>query len=117
MLLKSTAPPSPRLEPHAADLHDLYAHRHPRWASAACWQPVLCIAKASMTLCCWKHAAHWAGASPSFQSPAAYPPTMAALHRFDLGPSWYWPDFQPDLHALIEHLGLATLPSVTKATW
>ena len=48
------------------------------------------------------------GRITSFQSPAAYTPTTAALHRFDLGPSWYWPDFQPDLHALIEHLGLAT---------
>ena len=48
------------------------------------------------------------GRITSFQSPAAYTPTTAALHRFDLGPSWYWPDFQPDLHALIEGLGLAT---------
>ena len=42
------------------------------------------------------------GRITSFYSPAASTPTTAALHRFDLGPSWYWPDFQPDLHALIE---------------
>jgi len=48
------------------------------------------------------------GRITSFHSPAASTPTTAALHRFDLGPSWYWPDFQPDLHALIEGLGLAT---------
>ena len=48
------------------------------------------------------------GRITSFQSPASSTPTTALLHRFDLGPSWYWPDFQPDLHALIEHLGLAT---------
>lgn len=27
-------------------------------------------------------------------------------HRFDLGPTWYWPDFQPQLDALIQQLGL-----------
>ena len=48
------------------------------------------------------------GRITSFQSPANSTPATALLHRFDLGPSWYWPDFQPDLHALIEHLGLAT---------
>ena len=57
------------------------------------------------------------GRITSFHSPAASTPTTAALHRFDLGPSWYWPDFQPDLHALIEGLGLAHLHSLTKATW
>lgn len=31
------------------------------------------------------------------------PPTR---HRFDLGPSWYWPDFQPALHQLVGNLGL-----------
>ena len=48
------------------------------------------------------------GRITSFHSPASSTPATAALHRFDLGPSWYWPDFQPDLHALIEHLGLVT---------
>ena len=28
---KALHPTPPQLEPHAADLHDLYAHRHPRW--------------------------------------------------------------------------------------
>jgi monoamine oxidase len=31
---------------------------------------------------------------------------VAALDRFDLGPSWFWPSLQPQLAALIEHLGL-----------
>ena len=48
------------------------------------------------------------GRITSFHSPASSTPATALLHRFDLGPSWYWPDFQPDLHALIEHLGLVT---------
>lgn len=29
---------------------------------------------------------------------------------FDLGPSWFWPDFQPELSELIEELGLQRYP-------
>jgi monoamine oxidase len=29
------------------------------------------------------------------------------IDRFDLGPTWFWPDFQPELDALIQALGLA----------
>lgn len=34
--------------------------------------------------------------------------TEQELNRFDLGPTWYWPDFQPQLHQLILELGLST---------
>lgn len=30
----------------------------------------------------------------------------AALDRFDLGPSWFWPGFQPQLDRLVDELGL-----------
>lgn len=30
----------------------------------------------------------------------------AAIDRFDLGPTWFWPDYQPELHQLIHALGL-----------
>lgn len=30
------------------------------------------------------------------------------LNRFDLGPTWYWPELQPDLAALIQSLQLKT---------
>lgn len=36
------------------------------------------------------------------------PPGMA--DRFDLGPAWYWPEYQPELHRLIDALGLAPFP-------
>ncbi len=32
--------------------------------------------------------------------------TSEDLDRFDLGPTWFWPDFQPQLDALINNLGL-----------
>lgn len=32
--------------------------------------------------------------------------TAGAFNRFDLGPSWFWPDFQPELGRLVESLGL-----------
>lgn len=31
-------------------------------------------------------------------------------NRFDLGPSWFWPDFQPQLAQLVRELGLAAFP-------
>jgi monoamine oxidase len=31
----------------------------------------------------------------------------SALDRFDLGPTWFWPDYQPQLDRLVESLGLA----------
>lgn len=31
---------------------------------------------------------------------------QAALDRFDLGPSWFWPGFQPQLDRLVDELGL-----------
>ena len=31
---------------------------------------------------------------------------VAALDRFDLGPSWFWPSLQPQLAELVAHLGL-----------
>lgn len=31
------------------------------------------------------------------------------LDRFDLGPTWYWPEYQPQLHYLITKLALATI--------
>lgn len=34
---------------------------------------------------------------------------QAALDRFDLGPSWFWPALQPELDALVTELGLARL--------
>lgn len=30
----------------------------------------------------------------------------AAINRFDLGPTWFWPDHQRELHRLVEELGL-----------
>jgi len=30
------------------------------------------------------------------------------LQHFDLGPTWFWPEFQPQLESLIAHLGLQT---------
>ncbi|MGC8468208.1 MAG: flavin monoamine oxidase family protein [Acidithiobacillus sp.] len=47
-------------------------------------------------------------------SPAA--PQATASHRsvrrggFDLGPSWYWPEYQSDLARLVEHLRLEAFP-------
>lgn len=32
--------------------------------------------------------------------------TPAAIDRFDLGPTWFWPDQQQELHHLIDKLGL-----------
>lgn len=32
--------------------------------------------------------------------------TAEALDRFDLGPTWFWPDLQPELNQLISDLGL-----------
>ena len=33
-------------------------------------------------------------------------PAVAALDRFDLGPTWYWPQLQPALERLVTELGL-----------
>jgi monoamine oxidase len=33
-------------------------------------------------------------------------PALAALDRFDLGPTWFWPRMQPELDRLVEELGL-----------
>lgn len=33
-------------------------------------------------------------------------PALAALDRFDLGPTWFWPRIQPELDRLVEALGL-----------
>jgi monoamine oxidase len=32
--------------------------------------------------------------------------TMNTNDRFDLGPTWFWPDYQRELHQLVEDLGL-----------
>ncbi|WP_217525136.1 flavin monoamine oxidase family protein [Vibrio metschnikovii] len=32
------------------------------------------------------------------------------VEQFDLGPTWFWPEFQPQLNALIEKLGLQKFP-------
>ena len=34
---------------------------------------------------------------------------VPALDRFDLGPSWFWPDFQPQLDRLVDELALTRL--------
>lgn len=39
------------------------------------------------------------------QAPAASG-TPAAIDRFDLGPTWFWPAYQQELHRLVEQLGL-----------
>lgn len=31
-----------------------------------------------------------------------------SINRFDLGPTWYWPSLQPQLHKVIQDLGLQT---------
>ncbi len=33
-------------------------------------------------------------------------PALAALDRFDLGPTWFWPRIQPELDRLVDDLGL-----------
>ena len=33
-------------------------------------------------------------------------PALAALDRFDLGPTWFWPSMQPELDRLVQELGL-----------
>lgn len=32
--------------------------------------------------------------------------SLAAIDRFDLGPTWFWPEFQPELDTLVRELGL-----------
>ncbi|MEO7106170.1 MAG: FAD-dependent oxidoreductase [Rhodoferax sp.] len=32
--------------------------------------------------------------------------TVDATNRFDLGPTWFWPDYQRELHQLVDALGL-----------
>lgn len=32
------------------------------------------------------------------------------INRFDLGPTWFWPELQPELDHLVRHLGLPTFP-------
>lgn len=32
--------------------------------------------------------------------------TPASIDRFDLGPTWFWPDHQQELHRLVDQLGL-----------
>ena len=34
--------------------------------------------------------------------------TVNSCHRFDLGPTWFWPEFQPTLAGIIRELGLET---------
>lgn len=36
--------------------------------------------------------------------------TPAAIDRFDLGPTWFWPSLQPELEELVEALGLQRFP-------
>lgn len=38
---------------------------------------------------------------------AVVDPTAPALDRFDLGPTWFWPDVQPQLARLVDELGVA----------
>ncbi len=35
---------------------------------------------------------------------------MLSDDGFDLGPSWFWPDVQPDIASLVQELGLTTFP-------
>jgi monoamine oxidase len=37
----------------------------------------------------------------------AVDPVAPALDRFDLGPTWFWPGFQPQLDRLVDELGLS----------
>lgn len=43
--------------------------------------------------------------------------TASGFDRFDLGPTWFWPDYQHELHRLIDELGLERSPSSKAATW
>lgn len=38
------------------------------------------------------------------------PADAGPLARFDLGPSWYWPGYQPQLEQLVQALGLTPFP-------
>ena len=46
------------------------------------------------------------GRIASFDAPNAAGSPTSHLNRFDLGPTWFWPDYQPELGQLIEQLGL-----------
>jgi monoamine oxidase len=49
------------------------------------------------------------GRIASFNAPGPALPDAAAMNsndRFDLGPTWFWPDYQRELHQLVEDLGL-----------
>lgn len=52
------------------------------------------------------------GRIASLVVPAGSAPDGAAAgaSRFDLGPAWFWPEQQPELAALVEHLGLERFP-------
>jgi monoamine oxidase len=51
----------------------------------------------------------WGGRIES-RSPDGLAPSSAALDRFDLGPTWFWPSFQPELEQLVADLGLERFP-------
>ncbi|MGQ5522353.1 flavin monoamine oxidase family protein [Chitinimonas sp. PSY-7] len=42
------------------------------------------------------------------------PNVLHGTHKVDLGPSWYWPEFNPRLQAWINRLGLSTYPQHTR---
>ena len=44
--------------------------------------------------------------TPTAEIPAASTASQAPYDRFDLGPTWFWPDIQPQLDRLIHDLGL-----------
>lgn len=46
------------------------------------------------------------GRIASFGAPAAADAPALPPDRFDLGPAWFWPDYQPELGRLIHELGL-----------
>lgn len=46
------------------------------------------------------------GRIASFDAPADAASTLNNLNRFDLGPTWFWPDYQRELGQLIDALGL-----------
>lgn len=42
--------------------------------------------------------------------PPAQPSTVDSVARFDVGPAWIWPHFQPLLQRLIDELGITVFP-------
>lgn len=51
---------------------------------------------------------HWGGRILSVAAEGVTGTTAPAAHRFDLGPTWYWPAYQPELDAVVRELGLQT---------